>query len=433
MSGKNWAPGTAYAAGDIIEPPSIAAFGYECTVAGKSGLAEPTWPTTAGSTVTDGGVTWTARAAIVLTWTARALYKSGATEPTWNTVYGGSTTDGNITWTTRTPQITDAKCPNGTAAIAVASKIYSGYRDVVRYCATDNPRDWSATDDAGFVPSGLSAPTSPETSALGEYRGRLVIFTPSHLQLWDADPDPANIRKYDSIAGFGTIYPNAVVSVVDDLYFVTEEGIRSLSISATSNNLRSGDVGSGIDPLVVAKLAGPDKPLGTYYPGNGQAWFIFANEGFIYTRSRLGKIGAWSRYVWPWTIDATTQLNGNLYLRSGNTLYRVDESAVDDAGTLFEGVIWTPYLELGSPGSMKFVDSIDIVGYGRASMQAGYDQSNSAAYTDPYLLPEDSVSGGRVPLPVAGPSLSFKMTYAGGQAWQLNALTVYVNDAGTGV
>lgn len=36
---------------------------FQCTTSGATGGTEPTWPTTAGGTVTDGTVTWTARAA----------------------------------------------------------------------------------------------------------------------------------------------------------------------------------------------------------------------------------------------------------------------------------------------------------------------------------------------------------------------------------
>ena len=54
-----WAGSTAYAAGDTISPPTANGHIYQCTVAGTSGTTPPTtWPTD-GSTVTDGGVTWT--------------------------------------------------------------------------------------------------------------------------------------------------------------------------------------------------------------------------------------------------------------------------------------------------------------------------------------------------------------------------------------
>ena len=37
-------------------------FEYECTTGGQTSPTEPKWPTTVAGTVTDGSVTWTARA-----------------------------------------------------------------------------------------------------------------------------------------------------------------------------------------------------------------------------------------------------------------------------------------------------------------------------------------------------------------------------------
>ena len=61
QSGKaTWAATTAYTAGDFRLPTSGALILY-CTVSGTSGGAEPSWPTTYGSTQVDGTVTWEIR------------------------------------------------------------------------------------------------------------------------------------------------------------------------------------------------------------------------------------------------------------------------------------------------------------------------------------------------------------------------------------
>lgn len=63
-----WSPAiransTAYALGNLVTPAAtLNGFVYECTVAGTSGGSAPSWPTVEGASVTDGGVTWTARA-----------------------------------------------------------------------------------------------------------------------------------------------------------------------------------------------------------------------------------------------------------------------------------------------------------------------------------------------------------------------------------
>jgi len=56
-----WVAATAYALGDIVVPTTANGFWYECTTAGTSDGAEPTWPTTAGDTVNDNTAVWTCR------------------------------------------------------------------------------------------------------------------------------------------------------------------------------------------------------------------------------------------------------------------------------------------------------------------------------------------------------------------------------------
>lgn len=56
-----WADSTAYALGALVQRLTGAGiFWFKATVAGTSGVAEPTWPTVLGNTVVDGTVTWKA-------------------------------------------------------------------------------------------------------------------------------------------------------------------------------------------------------------------------------------------------------------------------------------------------------------------------------------------------------------------------------------
>lgn len=57
---KRWFPSVYYFEGDYVQPTAGNENGYYyvATNSGKSGTAEPTWPTTIGSTVSDGDVTW---------------------------------------------------------------------------------------------------------------------------------------------------------------------------------------------------------------------------------------------------------------------------------------------------------------------------------------------------------------------------------------
>ena len=86
-----WTASTAYALGAVVTATASYNYAYKCTGAGTSGSAEPAWPTTAGGTVTDGGVTWT----------CMAKDTAGATEPAWPTTINATVLDGSVTWTCR--------------------------------------------------------------------------------------------------------------------------------------------------------------------------------------------------------------------------------------------------------------------------------------------------------------------------------------------
>jgi len=55
---STWVQSTTYVAGDLVRPPTINGFIYECTVGGTSGASEPGWGVTQDATFIDGAVTW---------------------------------------------------------------------------------------------------------------------------------------------------------------------------------------------------------------------------------------------------------------------------------------------------------------------------------------------------------------------------------------
>ena len=145
---------------------------------------------------------------------------------------------------------------------------------------------------------------------------------------------------------------------------------------------------------------------------------------FVYTMNRAGRVGAWSRYVFPFEIDATAQLGETLFLRSGDTIYRVSEDATTDAGAPIESIVQWPWLDFGTPGVTKMLQTVDVVGDGpgTVSLQVGYDQRAVEAFTPAYTIPIDTLTGMPIPIPVSAPTLSVRLSFTG--KWSLQAVNV---------
>lgn len=56
--GAEWSASATLAVDDVVHPATPNGYIYRVTQAGDTGTTEPTWPTTDGETIADGGVTY---------------------------------------------------------------------------------------------------------------------------------------------------------------------------------------------------------------------------------------------------------------------------------------------------------------------------------------------------------------------------------------
>lgn len=238
---------------------------------GTSAATEPSWPASVGLTVVDNTVIWEALIATRITYEASPILLSGATEPTWPEAIGDFVADNTISWKAVPQQVIEA--PQSKVVTIASSKVYAADGDIVRYCATVNPLDWTSADDAGYLPTGLNQYGSNRTAVLNTYRGNVVPFSASTFLCYQADPDPANITQLDAMEGVGSTYQQAAHPVANDLFYLSPLGVRTVGIAVGTANLSAGDAGAPIDPLVQAALVPAGiRPMAAYYPNEGQYW-----------------------------------------------------------------------------------------------------------------------------------------------------------------
>lgn len=328
-----------------------------------------------------------------------------------------------------TTHVADANCPDTKACVKLASKIFAvgaGSGDVVRFCKTGNPRDWTAANDAGFLPTGLNSRGDRSTNALGIFKSKLVALSRDGAQVWFVDPDPAAMKLEDIVENVGTSFPRTVAAVSGDLYFLSDYGFRSITTLQLTNNLADVDVGSPIDPLVRPETKIPGvNPRAFYFYGTGQYVCAIGNRLFVYSISRTSKIAAWSQYFLSVPVDAFAELGQELYIRAGDTVYKLDESVSTDDGTQYEVLVDLPYMDLKKPGRDKAMIGVDVVVSGTCQISVGFDATDPDAYTTPVKVKGNTRPGGMIPIECVGTEFAIRIRNYDDKPFRLDSITLY--------
>lgn len=415
-------------------PPADLIFRATQAFAGTSGNEEPVWPTVVGDDVTDNEVTWEGVLTSRVVWEAEPILVSGSTEPTFPTLVGGTVVDGTIAWKAISRRVEDERCPNTLPVAIAASKVFAADEDIIGFCATINPLDWSTRDDAGYLAFGIQTYGSNPVTALGLYRGNLIAFNSEGFQMWQVDQDPANMALLDAVPVSCT-FPKTPTPVGNDLVFLSPVGVRNMNIAGASTNLQAGNFGEAIDPIVKPEIqAGTYEPFSLYWPAAGQYWLVFGTQAFVLTVNGPKDL-SWSRYVFPEVITDWTLNGSDLYLRTEeNKVWHVSEDytlddMVAEVGEGFEGVLHWPFLDFNSMGVDKELEGFDLTCTAPegVTVSVGWDQRNRALRTDEFEVDADTIPGTIVPLPLTAPSFDLRLTFAEGQAWEWFATNLHLH------
>lgn len=328
--------------------------------------------------------------------------------------------------------VADTNCPDSKGVVKLASKLFAINGDTVRYCKTGAPRDWSAANDAGFLPTGLNSRGDRAANALGIYQNKLVVLTRDGAQIWTVDPDPTQMKMDDIVENVGTSFPRSVANVAGDLYFLSDYGFRSITTLQLTNNLADVDVGSPIDSLVRPEIKDASVfPRAFYFYGTGQYICAIGNQLFVYSISRTAKIAAWSRYFLPNAVDAFAELGQELYIRAGDDVFKLDPESYTDDGLQFEVLLDLPYMDFKSPGQLKRIYGADVVVDGKCEFSIGFDVRDKDAYTNPVKVKGNTRPSGMIPVECAGTEFALRLRNYDSAGFRLDSVTLYYDVLGS--
>jgi hypothetical protein len=205
----------------------------------------------------------------------------------------------------------------------------------------------------------------------------------------------------------------------------------SLSFTTLTNNLQDSDVGSPIDKIIKAQILSTDNPQAIYYPKLGQFWSINGTVVWAFTFSRTAKISAWSKFTFPFTIDDACVLNQELYVRTGDDVYRVSDTSYKDGVSSIPLVDVQMFFQDGKkPGVLKQFTGMDVIGEGQWTISHLFAADNQTLETLAYEYPAITEPGSMYPVELLSTRIGPHLQHQKDEAAELSSLMLYYESLG---
>ena len=348
--------------------------------------------------------------------------------------------------------ISDTNCPNTKSVAVSSSKVFAIGTNAtgqayVKYCATEDPTDWSSPDDASGalgLPVGLESGDDDDIVAVGTYRGDLLAFMTNNIQLWKTDPDPTQIVLDTVIDNAYITFTDSQAPIGQDSVFLNDGGFFAAGQLLYTDRMDTGDIGSQITSVVGPKIkadAIANEPVAAHWAALNQYLCAIKDEIFVLSASTSSQLQAWSQYVLPtgFVVESITTFREFCFLKitntSGSYIYSFNpEKTIDDtfAGSTsdIDVHIQSAYQSLGAQGRWKKIYGMDALFTGTATVQHRWDARTPSEKTTAISLTSDTRPGPMIPVELMTTEVSFDITKNDDAAFTLNGLTYYFQPLG---
>ena len=299
---------------------------------------------------------------------------------------------------------------------------------VVQFCATGKPRDWTAPNDSGFLGANREASGERRLFGLAQHNGNIVVAFPDAIQIWAVFADPANNTLIQAINGPGTRAANTLKEVKNDIFYFSEGGFSSLRAQTIVGELRqegegAGNIGTPIFPLTKEEV-NLDTAVALWSQARSQYLCAFTRPDgtsrvYAFKSNPALEIFGWTYWDLPFPVEYMVELNGELFMRGVNTLYRFDPQCDTDEidKDTHEKVDWeyrTNSYATKSFRDLKQWETFDSIHKGKARFDFIFEDTVAAEDIEIGITLEgDSLYDGWIPIVEMSPSIGLRVSGKG--------------------
>jgi hypothetical protein len=231
----------------------------------------------------------------------------------------------------------------------------SGDVDRMRVYYTFGVNDVTAWHDADGNWQGINLadknPLQDELLAMSVKDNMTVFFGRRQTQVWTgSDPSVGGDMSWSKTLPLGVVHGEAVLELPNDVAFLSDNGMRTLSRSLQTEQLDVSDVGSELDPTwleVVREIQADTAAYRKLRRGacEAQGWLGLSVPGRTLVLQVTSGGPVWAVFDGLFgSADAVGNLpDGQLLLAVENRLYKYDDTVWNDAGMVFTCRWWTPW------------------------------------------------------------------------------------------
>lgn len=259
-------------------------------------------------------------------------------------------------------------------AVAQSLMYFSGFTGTP---PKPDPTQWdTATTGAGFVNMSTQDGGSSQLTGLAVYQNKMAVLSRRNTQIWAVDADESQNAQIQVLINIGTASPRTLAAFGEqDVFFLSESGIRSLRARDSSNLASADDVGSSIDGEVLEFTRSLDETLvrdacATTEPFEGRYLMAVGPTIFVFSHFPGSKVNAWTTYeleelgatAAARTVTDLAVSSRNIIARVGDRLCLYGGQTGQDYATdgEFEYEVQLPFLDAGNPGETKNINGVDV-------------------------------------------------------------------------
>jgi len=228
-------------------------------------------------------------------------------------------------------------------------------KDVLFYSDTLDAHKWNGSS-AGTIDLKTVWGTD-EIVAIEPFYGKLVIFGKSNIAIYDGPQDPSNMQLDEVIRGVGCTSRDSIQAVGDDLLFLSDTGLRSLSRTTEVDKVPLQDYSSNIKDTLIRNISQSSNVKACYVENEGVYVMSFVDLNITYVFDMKHWTPNKTPRVTTWSFDSDREPSSMLYTESRGFLIGQQEGSI----ATYEGYFDKDFVNGGTYTSASYTGSFKTI------------------------------------------------------------------------